>query len=175
METLTRICLIGPECTGKSTLAEELAGKWGTVWVPEFAREYALRVKRALTAEDVDAIAEGQLAFEERAAPLALKLLILDTDLISTVVYSQFYYGKVPAWVARAAAARVADLYLLFDIDVPWEGDGARDATPAARPALHDAFVRTLAEYGARVVRVGGDWETRREMAVRAVGELVGR
>ncbi|HKO57061.1 MAG TPA: ATP-binding protein, partial [Thermoanaerobaculia bacterium] len=108
LETLTRICLTGPECTGKTRLAEELARRYGTVWVPEFAREYALRVNRPLTLEDVDLIAEGQLAFEERAAPLAEKLLILDTDLISTVVYSRHYYGTVPPWIARAAAARLA-------------------------------------------------------------------
>jgi nicotinamide riboside kinase len=142
--------------------------------VPEFAREYVLRVNRPLTFEDVDLIAEGQLAFEERAAPLAVGRIILDTDLISTVVYSQYYYGKVPPWITRAAAARLAHLYLLLDCDVSWTPDPARDPTPAARPALYEAFVRTLAGHGARVVRVGGGWEERGRAAVRAV-EGVGR
>jgi nicotinamide riboside kinase len=144
------------------------------VWVPEFAREYALRVNRALTVQDVDPIAEGQLAFEERAAPLAIHRLILDTDLISTVVYSRHYYGTVPAWIARAAAARLADLYILLAPDCPWTPDPARDPTPTARPALYEAFARMLAEHGARVVRVGGGWEERGREAVRAVEGMGG-
>lgn len=142
------------------------------MWVPEFARDYALRVNRPLTLADVDPIAEGQLAFEERAAPLAVGRIILDTDLISTVVYSQHYYGTVPPWITRAAAARMADLYILLDCDVPWTPDPARDPTPAARPALYEAFTRTLAEHRARVVRVGGGREERGRAAVRAVEGL---
>jgi NadR type nicotinamide-nucleotide adenylyltransferase len=173
LEALTRICLTGPECTGKTRLAQELAARYNTVWVPEFAREYAERVNRPLTVKDVDLIAEGQLAFEERAAPLADKLLVLDTDLISTVVYSRHYYGTVPPWIARAAAARLANLYILLDTDVPWTPDPARDPTPAARPALYEAFARTLEEHGARVVRVGGGWEERGREAGRAVEGMV--
>jgi len=159
----TRVCLIGPECTGKTTLAEALAVHFNAPWVPEFAREYALRVGRSLTFDDVEPIARGQLA-----PPPHDGLLILDTDLISTVVYSRHYYGQCPSWIETEARARKADLYLLTDIDVPWVLDDVRDSV-AARAALHGQFATALAEYGANFVSIRGDWETRFKAAMEAV------
>jgi NadR type nicotinamide-nucleotide adenylyltransferase len=150
---VTRVCLIGPECTGKTTLAGQLSAHFGAPWVPEFAREYALRVVRPLTADDVERIARGQIALEDAAGD---GLVILDTDLISTVVYARHYYGRCPEWIEAAAAKRKADLYLLTDIDVPWVADSLRDsATP--RDAFYGAFAQTLKNYNANVVPITGD------------------
>src|SRR5262249_35956328 len=91
MAEVARVCLIGPQSTGKTTLARQLAEHFGAEWVGEYARQYVLEVARALTADDVPRIAEGQLASETAAR--GSPLLILDTDLLSTVVYSRFYYG----------------------------------------------------------------------------------
>src|SRR5436305_908940 len=120
---VTRVCLTGPECTGKTTLARRLAEHFGTLWVPEFAREYALGVARPLTLTDVDLIARGQMAGEDLTLLDADRLLFLDTDLVSTVVYSNYYYSAVPQWVTAEARRRLADLYLLADIDIPFELD----------------------------------------------------
>lgn len=160
MAKIARVCLTGPECTGKSWIGEELARRLGTVCVPEYAREYALAVGRELTLDDVTPIARGQIDAEDRSALDASGLLILDTDLISTLVYSRHFYGTVPAWIEHAARARLADLYILLDVDVPWTPDPARSSGDA-RPQLHAAFARTLAEHGARVVGVGGGWGER--------------
>ena len=165
MEALTRICLTGAECTGKSRLAEELARHFGTVWVPEFAREYAERVARPLTYLDVAAIAEGQMRLE---VGLVAGLAILDTDLISTVVYSRHHYGACPEWIVAEARKRRADLYLLLDIDVLWIADGARDSG-ARRGELHEEFRRALQEFGAKFVLISGTWEERRQRAIDAV------
>jgi len=166
LEALTRICLTGAECTGKSRLAEELAGHVGAVWVPEFAREYAERVARPLTYLDVAAIAEGQMALQERT--VASRLVILDTDLISTVVYSRHHYGACPEWIVAEARKRRADLYLLLDIDVLWIADAARDSG-ARRGELHEEFRRALEEFGAKFVLISGTWEERRRRAIEAV------
>jgi NadR type nicotinamide-nucleotide adenylyltransferase len=149
-----RVCLIGPECTGKTTLAEDLAAHFGAPWVPEFAREYAERVGRELTADDVEPIARGQMANED-AAPRD-GLVILDTDLISTVVYARHYYGHCPEWIEAAAATRKADLYLLTDIDLPWVPDSLRDSA-APRESLYDQFAQTLKDYDANVATITGD------------------
>jgi NadR type nicotinamide-nucleotide adenylyltransferase len=151
---LTRVCLIGPECTGKTTLAEELAAYFDAPWVPEFAREYAERVARDLTADDVEPIARGELALID-AAPNA-GLVILDTDLISTVVYARHYYGQCPAWIEAAAAARKADLYLLLDIDLPWVPDSLRDSA-SPRESLYAQFAQTLRDYETNVVPITGE------------------
>jgi len=149
-----RVCLIGPECTGKTTLAAQLSAHFGVPWVPEFAREYAERVARELTADDVEPIARGQMALED-AAPNE-GLVILDTDLISTVVYARHYYGRCPEWIETAAKARKADLYLLTDIDLPWIPDSLRDSA-APRDAFYGEFAQTLKNYNANVGPITGD------------------
>ena len=171
MAKIARLCLTGPESTGKTWLAGRLAELRGTLWVPEYAREYALAVARELTVDDVEPIARGQIANEERALPQCGSLLILDTDLVSTVVYSRHYYGTVPPWIEEAARQRLADLYLLLDVDVPWVRDAARSSADD-RPELHAAFARALEAHGARVVRIAGGWEERLAQAVAAMAAL---
>lgn len=157
MAKVARVCLIGPECVGKTTLAERLARECNSSWVPEFAREYALRVQRALTVDDVEPIARGEIALLD-AMPDAR---VLDTDLISTVVYARHYYGACPDWIVHEARARRADLYLLLDADVEWLPDAARDASGDAREDLMHAFSAALDEFETTWKLIGGGWEER--------------
>jgi nicotinamide riboside kinase len=176
VDPLYRVCLIGPECTGKSTIAARLAERYRTVWVPEYAREYAARVARPLTFEDADPIARGQLALEDAlngaagalAGPISRRLLILDTDLVSTYVYSTHYYNAAPEWLEPAARSRLANLYLLFSPDVAFAPDDVRDAS-ADRLAIHDAMRTALEAFGTRWEGVEGGWEERWEGAIRAI------
>jgi NadR type nicotinamide-nucleotide adenylyltransferase len=159
-----RICLIGPESTGKTQLAQRLARELNVPWIPEFAREYVLEHPN-LTEEDVEPIARGCIAnCEGVEAPLA----ILDTDLISTVVYARHYYGSCPQWIEEEARNRRADFYLLMDTDIEWVADPARDSGGEAREDLFDAFRAALEEFGAQWEIVSGDWETRWKVALRA-------
>ena len=166
----TRICLTGPECTGKTTIAQQLARELGVPWVPEFAREHAETCGHVLSADDVEPIARGHIAAEERAAG---ELVILDTDLLSTVVYARHYYGACPEWIEQAARERRADLYLLLDTDLPWEPDAARDAGGDAREDLFDAFRAALDEFETRWVIVSGTGDDRLEKAMRVCAEAI--
>lgn len=161
---LVRICVTGPESTGKTTLARRLAGSLGTEWVQEGARVYAERVGRPLDASDVSPIAHEHIALADAGAAAAHARgatgLILDTDLLSTLIYSRYYYDAVPDWIEHAELARRADLYLLCDVDVPWVADGVRDR-PDRRSAMFDRFHRALTERGAEFVVVRGDWTAR--------------
>lgn len=152
------ICLIGPECTGKSTLAARAERELGATWVHEYAREHAEAHGGALSAADVEPIARGQIANLDRATGAPI---VLDTDLLSTVVYARHYYGNCPAWIEGEARKRRADLYLLLDTDVPWLPDPARDAGDEDREDLFDAFRAVLDEFDTRWEIVSGDWETR--------------
>ena len=170
MAQITRVCLIGPECTGKSALAERLAKHFGTTAIPEFAREYAIARNNRLTYDDVDPIARGHIAQAHDG-----NLIIHDTDLISTVVYSRHYYDRVPEWIVEEARRRRADLYLLMDTDVPWTPDPVRDRGGDEREELFDDFRRTLDEFETRWTIISGDRETRFRTAVEEIVPLLAR
>ena len=169
---LVRICVTGPESTGKTTLARRLAESLGTEWVPEASRLYAERVGRRLTAADVTPIGREHVALADegaaRAGARGAERLVLDTDLVSTVVYARHYYGSVPRWLEREERARRASLYLLCDVDVPWVPDGVRDR-PAERQAMFDQFHRALTRRSARIVVVRGRWDERWAIARAAL------
>ena len=168
------VVVTGSECTGKSTLAAALARRFAAPLSLEYAREYAERTKAVLDALDVEPIARGQLAgelaAEQAAARDRARIVVRDTDLFSTVVYSRHYYGGCPPWVVSAAVERVGGLYLLLRPDVPWVPDGVRDRPDASeRNAIHRLFVDTLTAAGARFAEIGGGWQAREAAAVAAV------
>lgn len=175
MSDVRRIVVSGAESTGKTTLARELADWLGTAWVPEHSRTYAEAKGAPLDAGDVLPIARGTVAAEEAMHPAARGgLLVLDTDLASTIVYAEHYYGMRDAALEAMWRARPVALYLLCHPDVPWIPDGIRDQ-PAAREALHERFASQLARAGAPVARVrGGDWAVRRDAARAAVRRVLG-
>ena len=173
---MKRVVVTGSECTGKTTLAGDLARQFGTVCVAEYAREYLDR-KVATTGlpldeRDVEPIARGQIVAEDRGAATAKGLLVLDTDLVSTTVYARHYYGACPAWIDQAARDRRGDLYLLCDIDVPWVADSVRDR-PHHREHIHALFVEALNTLGAPYVLIRGSWAARLTTAVAAVSEVL--
>jgi NadR type nicotinamide-nucleotide adenylyltransferase len=173
---MKRVVVTGSECTGKTTLAGDLARQFGTVCVAEYAREYLDR-KVATTGlpldeRDVEPIARGQIAAEDRGAATAKGLLVLDTDLVSTTVYARHYYGACPTWIDQAARDRRGDLYLLCDIDVPWVADSVRDR-PHHREHIHALFVEALNTLGAPYVLIRGSWAARLTTAVAAVSEVL--
>lgn len=172
MAQIARVCLIGPHSTGKSTLARSLAAHYRAEWVAEYARAYALAVGRELTVDDVPRIAEGQIANEESARGAGL--LILDTDLLSTVVYSRFYYGFCEPWIEQKARVRRAGLYLLMNVDTPFVADPARDSA-GAREALFAKFRSGLEEVGAEYVVISGTWKERMRAAIEAIERYAAR
>jgi len=169
------VVVTGSECTGKTTLTADLAARFGAPTSPEYVREYLDRKAEPLDATDVAPIARGQIQVEDEAAASAQSLVIKDTDLISTVVYSRHYYGQCPAWIADAAKQRLADLYLLLHADVPWVADGLQRDRPGDRAYMHDLFRRELEASGACVVDIAGSWETRLETAVAAITAALAR
>lgn len=172
METLdrrTRVVLIGPQSTGKSELARALARHFAVPWAEEYAREYALANPRELTVDDVEPIARGQMANEDRVeAPFA----ILDTDLISTVVYARHYYGDCHDWIVQSARSRAADLYLLMDIDTPFVDDPARDSADT-RQELFGKFYQALQEFRMNFVVISGSWKEREASAIAWIDRLI--
>jgi NadR type nicotinamide-nucleotide adenylyltransferase len=169
-----RLVVTGPESTGKTTLATALAARFSAPLLREASRAYAearLAGGHALTRHDAEPIARATLAAEDAALAAAPALVVLDTDLVSTVVYTRHYYGPAAAWVEAAARTRRGDLYLLCDVDLPWMSDGVRDR-PEGRRAMHALFAETLREFGCVVAEVGGTGPARIDAAVRAVAAV---
>ena len=173
-EELTRVVLTGSESVGKTTLARRLAERYGVEVVPEFVRDYAARKQARLDFSDHGPIAKGQMALEDEYIGRAESLLIQDTDLVSTVVYCNHYFGKCPAFIEEAAIRRMPTMYLLLDIDVPWISDGVRDRGDR-RQQVQELFAETLAQFAAPVTVVRGTWDARYAIATRTIDNLLKR
>jgi NadR type nicotinamide-nucleotide adenylyltransferase len=169
---VARVVLTGSESTGKTTLAHRLAAHYGTVASREFVREYAIARGNQLSFDDHGPIARGQMAAEDEAVAHATRVAFVDTDLVSTVVYCDHYYGRCPAWIVDAAVERAADLYLLMNVDVPWVADPARDRGDR-RDEMHALFRDRLDALHLAYVEISGDWDARVRSAVRAVDALL--
>ncbi len=170
---MIRVVVTGSECTGKTTLAKALAEHYSTLWVPEYARQFVLEKGAAPVYRDVEAIARGQIALEDSRAAGASHLLIQDTDLLSTVIYSRHYYGDCPGWVEDVLRDHSADLYLLADNDVPWVPDGDQRDRGDQREEMQVLFRRALSERGLRFVEIRGSRDDRSRIAVRVIDELL--
>lgn len=173
METIalphvTRIVLTGSESVGKTTLAMQLAAHYGVAFVPEFVRDYAIAKGASLTEHDTEPIARGQMALEDTYIARATSLLIQDTDLVSTVVYSHHYFGQCPSFIEDAARTRLADMYFLLDTGVPWVADPVRDRGDH-RDDIQQQFVETLARFHANVTHIHGNWEARFALATATI------
>jgi NadR type nicotinamide-nucleotide adenylyltransferase len=153
---LIRVVLTGSESTGKTTLANELARHYRAELVPEFVRSYAERREGMITFNDHGPIARGQMALEDEVFATARGIVFLDTDLLSTVVYCDHYFGRCPDWIREAATARRPDLYVLCDVDVPWVADGVRDRGDR-RDEMQSLFRAAVAASGAAHITVQGD------------------
>ena len=173
---LVKVVLFGPESSGKTTLSRHLARHYHTVWAPEFAREYLQEKwnneRKTCEAEDLLPIAVGQMKLENKLAKRADKILICDTDLLETKVYSEeFYGGFVDDKLDKAASENQYDLYLLTYIDTPWEEDDLRDR-PELRLEMFNAFEKSLIDNNRPYILLKGDKETRLKNAISYIDEL---
>ena len=168
---MIKVVVTGSESTGKTKLAAQLAKHFDAPMSTEFVRAYAATKTGTLGYADHGPIAHGQIASEDAAIARATDVVVLDTDLISTVVYCEHYLGECPAWIADAARSRAADLYLLLEPDVPWIPDGVRDRGDR-RKEMHALFESTLRDLALRYIRIGGSWDQRFERAVAAVAAM---
>jgi NadR type nicotinamide-nucleotide adenylyltransferase len=171
------VVLTGPESSGKSWLAAKIHERFGGVLVNEFVRHFIEMHKRDTRYTDIPVIAHGQLESEDQARAMKPGLLILDTHLLSNMLWSKTLFGDCPAWVESALQARHYDLHLLLDpVGVEWTGDGQRcQPELAARQAFFRATRQWLDDHHQNYQVVEGDWPQRRELALAAIEQLLAR
>ena len=168
MKDLIRIAVTGPESTGKSMLTRQLAEKFGTVWVPEYAREYIDRLDRPYNEEDILVISRGQMEREEQKAAVAERILFCDTELTVTRIWSEVKYGRCHPWIIESLATHPYDLYLLCNIDIPWENDPQREH-PDLREHLFSLYFNELTRRNCRFEVVSGLGPERLLNAIRLI------
>ncbi|WP_373495747.1 AAA family ATPase [Aquiflexum sp.] len=167
-----KIVVIGPESTGKSTLSKSLADYLKCPWVPEYAREYIERLDRPYVYEDLVEIAKGQIREEEKGILGAENILICDTDLNVIKVWSQHKFGKVNPWIERQISERKYDLYLLTDIDIPWENDPQREhPEPEKREYFFKIYKQIVIKSGFPYKIISGSIEERLIESVEFIEE----
>jgi NadR type nicotinamide-nucleotide adenylyltransferase len=165
---IKKVCVIGPECTGKTDLSQFLALHYQTVWVEEYARAYLNKLGRVYDQVDLLKIAHGQLRMEDEWVYEANKILVCDTNLIVIKVWSEYKYGNCDPDILKKIAERKYDLYLLTDIDIPWAEDPQREH-PDKREYFRNIFRQEVTTTGVPFVEISGEREARRKKAIEAI------
>ncbi|WP_372821053.1 AAA family ATPase [Pseudomonas parafulva] len=170
------LVLCGPESSGKSWLSGEIQHRFGGITVGEYVRHFIDTEQRDTCYADIPAIARGQLAWEDEARAALPSLLILDTHLLSNMLWSRVLFGDCPAWLEQALLARHYDLHLLLSPEgVEWIGDGQRcQPRLEERQAFFDDSLHWLQQHRQPLRVIDGDWQQRRDDALAAVAELLG-
>ena len=172
-----KVVLFGPESTGKTTLSKHLARHYNSVWVREFAREYLQdkwnNERKTCESSDLLPIAIGQMKLENDLAKKTDSVLICDTDLLETKVYSKAYYsGVCDPILEKYAIENTYDLYFLTYIDTPWEEDDLRDKHNQ-RLQMFKAFETALIKHKRPYILLKGDRQERLNTAVKHIDKLL--
>jgi len=172
-----KIVLFGPESTGKTTLSRQLAKHYNSVWVPEYARDYLQdkwnKEHKTCEPKDLLPIAIGQMKLENELAQQTDSVLICDTNLLETKVYSEAYYsGTCDPILETYALKNFYDLYFLTYIDTPWEADDLRDR-PNEREHMFNAFEAALKNHKKPYILLKGSKKERMELAIKHIDQLL--
>jgi len=171
-----KIVIIGPESTGKSTLCEQLATHYKTVWVKEYAREYLLKNGTDYTFENLLDIAKGQITLEETAHSQLTthnSPLFIDTDMYVMKVWCEFVFEKCHHWILNQIVKRKYDLYLFCNIDLPWVKDELREYPDLkSREQLYHHYKDIMVNQNVPWVDISGRYEERLQKAITAINSI---
>lgn len=181
---IKKIVILGPESTGKSTLCEQLAAHFNTVWVREYAREYLLKNGTSYTTEDLWEIAKGQMEAEDRVNGEQLIVnrtpltnndlpLFIDTDMYVMKIWSEIVFNTCDNRILNQIVQRRYDLYLLCDTDLPWVQDELREYPDLKqRQKIYQFYLDAMINQDVPWVNISGSYKERLEKAIEAVDKL---
>lgn len=165
---IKRIAITGPESTGKSWLAKNLAQHYNTSWIPEYSRQYLHSLKQPYQLVDIEVIAQEQF-YNIRAATIETgKLLISDTEVLVCFIWADFVFGEVPESIHFLMKQQYFDLYLLCDIDLPWEPDPLREH-PNHRKQIFNRYLEELIKRKWPFAVVTGHGNERLDHAIQCI------
>lgn len=169
-----RIAILGTASSGKTTLAAALAKRYGTLWVPEYLREFVDVAHRVPVDADQIHIARVQRERENMAALAAQRYLFCDTTPLMTAVYSRHYFGGIDAQLAPLADAHLQDydLTLVTAADIPWQADGLMRENEEVSIIINRMLNEELTARGIPYVPVSGSIEQRVAQVADALSRL---
>jgi NadR type nicotinamide-nucleotide adenylyltransferase len=181
---IKKVVVIGPECTGKSTLCQQLAQHYNTLWCPEYAREYLLKQGTNYSYDDLLTIANGQIDLEDKSLKQVIsnsrltthdsRLLFIDTDMYVMKVWCEFVFGKCHPWILNQIVERKYDLYLLCNTDLPWVKDELREYPHLqTRETLYYMYKDLMINQSIPWAEISGSENERLEKAVAATDSLL--
>lgn len=177
MSEIIKVVVIGPESTGKSTLCEQLAEHYKTLWCPEFAREYLDKNGKDYNYDELLTIAKGQIALEEKTMSTVnsqQSTIFIDTDMYVMKVWCEFAFGKCHSWILNQLATRKYDLYLLCNVDLPWVLDELREYPDAAtRNKLYHFYKDIMINQSVQWVDISGNYTERLQKAINAIDKII--
>jgi Predicted ATPase/kinase involved in NAD metabolism len=170
--TIKKVCVIGPECTGKSELSQFLSKHYKSPCVDEYARAYLNKLGRPYEKFDLTKIAHGQLRMEDVWMSEAKRLLICDTNLMVIKIWSEHKFGDCDKEILQKMGERKYDLFLLTYIDIPWQEDPQREH-PDKREHFWYLFKNEIEKTGTPFVEIAGPREERRKKSIEAIDALL--
>jgi len=165
---MKKIAFTGPESTGKTYLAGNMASNHGCIWVPEYAREYLEARDGFYRKSDLLHILDGQLVRMEFAEQAETPYIFYDTEILVLKVWYEFLYGEMNIDIEQAWQEQEMDHYFLCDIDIPWEADPLREH-PDHRKELFNIYKDLLENYNRPYTILSGSLKER----VRKVERLL--
>ncbi|RZL11059.1 MAG: NadR [Pedobacter sp.] len=170
---IKKIAIVGPESTGKSTLSAQLAKHYHTLWVPEYARYYCAALTGDCTLQDEINMYHGQVALERSILSIADQpLIICDTTFLTVKIWSDEMLGETPQIVLKALLEHKYDLYLLLDIDLPWQDDPLRDF-PHKRQYFMEVWHKELQTLNADYEVIKGTSDERLNNAITFIDSVL--
>lgn len=167
-----RIAMIGPESSGKSTIAAYISASFGFELVSEYARQYLGSLDRPYVMADVLYIYEQQMSLELELLRGAPKGVVADTEFINGLVWCEEVFGASPQWFDNQIRSRPYDLYLLTTPDIPYETDPLRE-NPGRGSYFFERYRTELEKRGLPFSVISGDGEARMQLVEKTVQEFI--
>lgn len=125
-----KVCIVGTESSGKTTLVRALAKRFCTSWVEEYGREYCLNEvggsEKLLVSKDYEQIVFNHKAEERKAIKSANKVTFIDSNAFVTEFYHRLYEGFANPTISGIVKSEEYDLIIYMSDETTWHDDGLR-------------------------------------------------
>lgn len=169
-----RIAILGPESSGKSVLCNELALRFDSIAVPEYARIYLDQIKRPYHSGDLEVIYREQFRIETAMLASGKRFIFTDTEFIIGKVWHEHVYGTRCLYMDEMIEKHPYDFYLLTAADLPWEYDRLRE-NPGKGAFFFSWYESILIERKLPYGVVSGSGSARTESAINLIEARFGK